>query len=161
MTKKQTKTKKPRLLEIKDVLNAIDNRNYNFYDSLSDDQKKEFNPYILMRFVSNVSGNNDLQEYYLEMTSELINKNHWLFSKEDKSLLWKLFASLGIGQTLFHPYLPSLKLELNKIEKLIGELYPAMKIEDIKFLASLMTEEDKNELFEKMGFDKQQRKEYE
>jgi hypothetical protein len=32
---------------------------------------------------------------------------------------------------------------------------------DIKLLASLMTDADKKELFDKMGFDKSQRKEYE
>jgi hypothetical protein len=34
-------------------------------------------------------------------------------------------------------------------------------MDDIKVLASVMTKEDKEELFDKMGFDKKQRKEYE
>ena len=36
-----------------------------------------------------------------------------------------------------------------------------MKMEDIKILASMMDKSDKDELFDKMGFDKKQRKEYE
>jgi len=44
---------------------------------------------------------------------------------------------------------------------LLAEIYPARKMEDIKLLASMMTEKDKQELFDKMGFDKKQRKEYE
>jgi hypothetical protein len=73
-----------------------------------------------------------------------------------------LFAATGIGQTMYHPYLAAGKKEkANKIEKLLVELYPAMKMEDIKLLASMMDKKDIEELFDKMGFDKKQRKEYE
>jgi hypothetical protein len=48
----------------------------------------------------------------------------------------------------------------NKTERLLAELYPAKKMEDIKLLASLMTKDDLNELFDNLGFDKKQRKEY-
>lgn len=161
MTKKPAKAKKERALDIKDVLKAIDLRNYEFFNSLDEKQKKEFNPYILMRYISNVNADSDIQEWFLESTNEMINKNHWLLNKDHKELLWKLFAGIGLGTPLFHPYLPTLKIELNKIEKLIGELYPTMKIEDVKLLSSMMTDQDKEDLFDKMGFDKKQRKEYE
>ena len=60
------------------------------------------------------------------------------------------------------PYLAAGKKEkANKIEKLLVELYPAMKMSDIKMLAAMMDKQDKEELFDKMGFDKKQRKEYE
>ena len=36
-----------------------------------------------------------------------------------------------------------------------------MKLEEVKMLAALMTKEDIKELFDNMGFDKKQRKEYE
>jgi hypothetical protein len=62
----------------------------------------------------------------------------------------------------YHPYLKAgTKEKAVKIEKLLAELYPAMKLSDIKLQAKLMTKEDKNELFDKMGFDKKQRKDYE
>ena len=43
----------------------------------------------------------------------------------------------------------------------MAELYPAMKMNEIKILAKKMTKADKDDLFDKMGFDKKQRKEYE
>ena len=46
------------------------------------------------------------------------------------------------------------------IEKLLAELYPTYKMADVKLLASLMTEDEKNQLFDNMGFDKKDRKEY-
>jgi hypothetical protein len=68
---------------------------------------------------------------------------------------------VGAGVKSFHPYLPALKKELNKIEKLLAELHPTYKIDDVKLLASLMTDKDKKELFDAMGFDKKDRKVYE
>jgi hypothetical protein len=150
-------------LDIKRELRAVDQREYNFYDNLSDQEKKEFSPYILMRYVANVQLNEpDIQEWYLERTNEFVNKNHWTLSKNHKALLWKLFASCGTGINCYHPYLKaSSKEKAVKIEKLLLELYPAMKLEDIKLMAKMMTKEDKTELFDKMGFDKKQRKDYE
>jgi hypothetical protein len=149
-------------LDIKRELRAVDTRDYDFYDGLSDEEKKAFSPYILMRYTSNVQGDRDLQEWFLETTNEYVNKHHWTLSKNHKPLLWKLFAATGVGQTMYHQYLAAGKKgKANKIEKLLCELYPTMKLEDIKILAQMMTDEDKKELFDKMGFDKTQRKEYE
>jgi len=149
-------------LDIKKTLKAVDQRDYNFYSNLSDEERKSFSPYILMRYTSNVQGEQDLQEWFIERTNEYVNKHHWILSKNHKPLLWKLFAGIGIGSSMYHPYLAAGKKEkTNKIEKLLEELNPSMKIEDIKLSAKLMSDQDKEELLDKMGFDKKQRKEYE
>ena len=149
-------------LDLKRELTAVDKKNYNFYNNLTDEERKEFSPFVLMRFTSNVDNNRDIQEWFVETTNEFVNKNHWELSKNHKGLLWKLLAATGIGSTLYHPYLAASKKEkANKIEKLLVEIYPTRKLEDIKILASMMTKADCEELFDKMGFDKKQRKEYE
>jgi hypothetical protein len=149
-------------LDIKRELSAVDLKKYNFYDSLTDEEKKAFSPYVLMRYVSNVEGDRDIQEWFLEMTNELVNKDHWTLSKNHKALLWKLFAGTGAGVKCYHPYLKAgTKEKAVKIEKLLAELYPAMKMSDIKLMAKMMDKADKDELFDKMGLDKKQRKEYE
>jgi hypothetical protein len=149
-------------LDIKRELAGVDLRNYNFYDNLTDGEKKAFSPYILMRYVSNAEGDRDIQEWFIERTNELVNKDHWTLSKNHKALLWKLFAGVGAGMHVRHQYLKANpKEKANKIEKLLCELYPATKMDEIKLLASMMTKEDKIELFDKMGFDKKQRKDYE
>jgi hypothetical protein len=161
-TAKKTAKKKERALDIAKVLEAVDYKNYKFYDKLDDLQLKEFSPYVLMRFVSNINSNDrELQEWFVEMTNELVNKNHWDLSKNDEKLLWLLYTAVGAGIKSFHPYLPALKKELNKIEKLLAELHPTYKLEDIKLLAKLMTDREKKELLDDMGFDKKERKEYE
>jgi hypothetical protein len=150
------------MLDIKRELKAVDLKNYDFYDGLTDAEKKEFSPFILMRYTASVQGDREVQEHFLEATNEFVNKDHWLLSKNHKALLWKMFAVCGVGFPAYHPYLAAgKKQKAQKIEKLLAELYPAKKMADIKLLASLMTKEDKTELFDKMGFDKKQRKEYE
>lgn len=149
-------------LDIKRELKAVDQKNYDFYDKLTDDEKKAFSPFILMRYTASVQAEKDFQEWFLETTNEMVNKNHWELSKNHKPLLWKLFAASGTGFEFYHPYLAAGKKEkANKIEKLLCEVYPAMKLSDIKLLASKMDKKDKEELFDKMGFDKKQRKDYE
>ena len=149
-------------LDIKRELNAVDKKIYDFYDKLTPEEQKEFSPYVLMRYVANVQGDPDIQAWFLEMTNELINKNHWDLSKNHKALLWKLFAACGAGVPCYHPYLKAgTKEKAVKIEKLLCELYPAYKMEDIKIMSKMMSKQDKEELFDKMGFDKKQRKEYE
>jgi hypothetical protein len=149
-------------LDIKRELGAVDLRNKDFYSKLTEQEQKEFSPYILMRYVSNVQGDQDVQEWFVEMTNELVNKHHWILSKGHKALLWKLFAGCGTGAKAYHPYLASgKKQKAVKIEKLLCELHPAWKMEDVKLQASLMSKDDINELFDKLGYDKKQRKEYE
>jgi hypothetical protein len=149
-------------LDIKRELTAVDTKNYEFYTNLTDEEKKAFSPYILMRFTSSCQDDRSIQEWFVETTNEYVNKDHWTLSKNHKSLLWKLFAATGAGVKTYHPYLKlNSKEKVNKIEKLLAELYPAMKIAEVKMLAKMMTKADKEELFDKMGFDKKQRKEYE
>jgi hypothetical protein len=149
-------------LDIKRELNAVDQKNYDFYDNLTDEEKKAFSPYILMRYTASCAGDRDIQEWFVETTNEFVNKNHFDLSKNHKALLWKLFAATGAGISTYHPYLAAGKKDkANKIEKLLCEIYPAMKMDDIKQIASMMSKSDKEELFDKMGLDKKQRKEYE
>ena len=83
-TTKPKKAPKKRELDLNRVLSAVDNKNYNFYDNLTEAELKEFSPFVLMRFVSNVdSRDRDIQEWFVEMTNELVNKNHWDLSMKN------------------------------------------------------------------------------
>lgn len=151
-------------LDIKKELNAVDFRNKQFYDKLTDEERKSFSPFILMRYTASMPADTHqaIQEWYLERTNEFVNKNHWLLSKNHKKLLWLLFSGVGAGEKAYHPYLAAgKKQKANKIEKLLCELHPMRKLDEIKLQASLMDKNDINELFDKLGFDKKQRKEYE
>ena len=149
-------------LDIGRELRGVNDRNHDFYKNLTDEEKKAFSPYILMRYVSNPQVDTETYEFVLERVNDLVNINHWTLSKGHKPLLWQLFASCGVGMPIKYTYLKAgTKEKANKIERLLEEIYPAMKLDEIKLLASMMDEKDKQELFDKMGFDKKQRKDYE
>ena len=149
-------------LDIKRELAAINAKDYDFYNNLDEADKKSLSAFVLMRYISNPHGGQDIQEYFIETVNEYLNKDHWLLSKDHKGLLWKLYAAAGPGTKCNYTYLAAgKKQKANKIEKLIAEMNPAMKMTDVELLASLMTKEDIKELFDNLGFDKKQRKEYE
>lgn len=148
-------------LDIKRELEAVDLKNYNFYTNLTDEEKKAFSPYILMRFVSNVQGDFETQAWFVEMVNECVNKHHWVLSKNHKELLWKLYAASGVGVKCYHNFLKMNRGDsVDKFERLVADLNPALKLSDVKLLASLMSDKERTELMDKMGFDKKQRKEY-
>jgi hypothetical protein len=149
-------------LDIGRELSAVNQRNHDFYKNLTDEEKKAFSPFLLMRYVSNPQTDPDTYEFIIERVNDLVNINHWTLSKGHKQLLWEAFASCGIGVNLKYTYLKAPgKEKANKIEKLLEQLYPSMKMSDIKTWASIMDKNDINQLFDNMGFDKKQRKEYE
>lgn len=149
-------------LDIKRELNAVNSKDYDFYTNLTDEEKKAFAPYVLMRYTCNPRSEDIVKEYFLDRTNEMVNKHHWILSKNHKNLLWKLYAAIGTGDRVDYQYFAAGKKEkANKIEKLLTELYPAMKLSDIKLMASFMDQSDKEELFDKMGLDVKKRKEYE
>jgi hypothetical protein len=51
-------------LDIKRELNAVDRKTYDFYDNLTDEERKAFSPYILMRYTASVQGDRDTQEWF-------------------------------------------------------------------------------------------------
>lgn len=160
-TTKTPKPKKERALDIGKVLKALNRKDHNFYSTLNEAELKEFSPYVLMRFVSNpMISDRDVLEWYIIETNERVNKHHWDLSKNDEELLWKLYATIGAGVDLNHRFMPMVKSQLDKFEKLIEELHPNMKDDEIKLLAKLMTDDERSQLLDDMGFDKKERKSY-
>lgn len=95
-------------LELGKVLSAFDNRNISFYDTLSDDEKNEFHPYVLMRFMSSSSNSPIESKYSLISTNEIVNKYFWDLSKE-KELHAKLLSACGLGSRQRHDWVTGTK----------------------------------------------------
>jgi hypothetical protein len=149
-------------LDIKNELDAVNRRDYDFLDGFPEEVAKTFSPYVFMRYIGNPQGDQDLQEWCIERTNEFVNKHHWTLSKDHKKLLWKLSAAIGTGMSVRYQYLAANKKEkTDKFEKLLADLNPAMKLSDVKMLSQLMTDEEKSELLDSLGYDKKQRKQYE
>jgi hypothetical protein len=52
-------------LNIKNEMARFDQKDRAFYDSLTEEERKKFAPFLMIRWGSSVGGNADLQSYYL------------------------------------------------------------------------------------------------
>ena len=57
-------------LNIANEMAQFDRKNREFYNSLTDEEKKKFSNYLMVRWGSCVQGGRDLQEYYLISCNE-------------------------------------------------------------------------------------------
>lgn len=137
---------KKKFLDLKSMLRAVDKRDKDWYNRLSDDDKKLFAPFIAMRYVSNVKSDTFFQEHYLEMCNEFVNKHHWTLSKNHKGLLWKLMSMCGAYENFFHQYIAAPKKQTkNKFTQTLLDKNPTMKQDDAELLSTIMSKTEQNQ----------------
>ena len=143
--------KKPQI-PLKEIMAAIDKKDRNFYNNLSDEQKKAFSAWMMMRYCSSVQGRDAAN--YIYMTNELVNYQFSEVSKHPE-LQWLLFSACGGGKIQFHPYLkpPNSRKKKNKIFEFIYSIYPHMKAEDINNMIDINTKEELTEFAVAHGYD--------
>lgn len=145
-----------KFLDLKKVMRAIDNKDYAFYDNLSAEDKKLFSPYLSLKWAANVTGNADLQSYYVLSTNERLNKNFWNISKHHK-LCWlcMVAASPGMGDQ-YHYWLTKKKDGTSSKKKLrdaMLQIFPTYKESDIDLMIQTNTEQDIAEWLKQRGME--------
>ena len=63
----QTKNVAGKFLDLKSTLRNADLRNKNHFDSMSDEDKKLYSPFLIMKYMASVKGEQWMQEHYVEM----------------------------------------------------------------------------------------------
>ena len=145
-----------KFLDLKKTLRAADMRDKNFYDQMSEDDQKLYSPFMLMKYMASVKGEQWMQEHYVEMVNECVNKHVWTLSKY-KKLAWMLTSMCGVEQGQFHPWLGSKKKTgNNEKQKLLTQLYENMKSDDIDLLADINDKKELKELARDFGNDDKQ-----
>lgn len=144
-------------LDIKNEMAQFDLKNRNFYNELTIDEKKKFSNYLMIRWGSTVYGSSDLQEYYLLSTNEKLNKHFFALNKFPQ-LQWLCATTVspGLGEKTHAWIKLKSKVTNNKIEKFLLSLYPTMKLDELKMLASLTTNAELKEMAKEMGMTKEQ-----
>lgn len=142
-----------KLLDLKRVLSAADKKDYDFYDNLSAEDKKLFSPYLALRWMASVTGNADMQAYYLLATNEQINKHFWDTTKHPK-LCWLSIAaaSPGVGQQ-YHYWVTQKKEKKNKLREEVAKHFPTMKDDEIDLLLQINSEQDIVEWLKQHGME--------
>ena len=143
-------------LNIANEMRCLDSKDRSFYDSLTDEERKKFSNYLMIRWGSSVVGPSELQEYYLVACNERLNKHFFELSRHPK-LQWLLATTVSPGMGNHrHQWISPKKKEKgdNEIKKTLMELMPAAKMSDINALAKLVTKKEIKELLKDLGNDK-------
>lgn len=137
-----------------DALSALDKKDYGYYDRLSDEQKKKFVPFMMIQWMSALSGSADLQKYYLQSIDYHANKN--LFNEnvhKHPKLQWLLLcaSSPGLGKQ-FHQWIPGISqkvstlqtpAKIKEIKEYYKKIYPKANGSDIDQVSEAFVEEHK------------------
>ena len=125
----------------------LDTKNRGFYDSLTDEERKKFSNYLMIRWSSTVAGSRELQEYYVQSCNHYLNKNFFAINRHPK-LQWLCATAVSpnLGRQ-DHTWIKVKSKEKgsNDTKKTLMQLFPAMKASDIEVLSQLV---DKKELRE-------------
>ena len=134
-------------LDIKHEMRAVDVKDRGFYDDLTEEEQRRLSLVPLIRWVSDVQGSRELEEYYVIATNERLNRHFFsINTTRHKKLQWLMATSVSPGMgTHRHQWIAPKKKDTgsNEIKKALLELYPTMKASDIDDLSTLI---DKKEL---------------
>ena len=125
-------------------MTRFDCKDRNFYRELTDEERKKFSNYLMIRWGSSVQGSRDLQEFYLISCNERFNKHFFAINRHPQ-LQWLCATTVSpdLGPQR-HNWISPKKKEAgaNKSKKILEELFPNMKRDDLELLAEINTKKD-------------------
>lgn len=141
-------------LTIKDETAAIDMGARDLWDNFTEDQQKQISFYILNRYASSIkTSDREAQELAIFKTNEYYNKNYFNISKHPK-LLWYLVCMTGNAEKkiYFHEWIGfKKKSDDNKVLKVLEQLFPDMKTDELELLATMSDKKDIKEYAKDLG----------
>jgi hypothetical protein len=142
-------------LNIANEMNCFDRKDRDFYISLTDEERKKFSNYLMIRWGSSVQGSTELQQYYLLSCNENLNKHFFDLAKYPE-LQWLSATTVSPGMGNFrHDWIKQKKRDStdNKTVKFLRNFYPDYSVEELELLAQINTKEDIKQLAKKHGWD--------
>ncbi len=140
-------------LSIQNEMMQFDRKNRNFYSELTDEERKKFSNYLMIRWGSAVQGSTDLQEFYLVSTNERLNK-HFFDINRHPQLQWLCATTVSPDMgTHRHTWIAPKKKEPGEsgIKKQLSQLFPNMKSDEIEVMARVNTQKDVNAYLKELG----------
>jgi len=130
-------------LDIGYEMAQLDLRNRQFYDELTDEERKKFSTYLMLRWGSVVNGIPELQQYYLQAINERVNKRFFDINKHPK-LQWLLLTTVSpnMGKHRHEWIAYNSKIAKNKRAQKLLELYPHIKSDEAELLSYKISNEE-------------------
>jgi hypothetical protein len=142
-------------LNISNELQQLDTKNRQFYRELTDEERKKFSTFLMIRWSSSVQGSADLQAYYLLSCNENLNKHFFDLSRHPE-LQWLSATTVSPGMGTFrHDWIKQKKRDGNnsKAVKFLRQIYPAYKQDELELLAQINSTAELKQLAREHGFD--------
>ena len=140
-------------LSIQNEMTQFDRKNRDFYDSLTDEERKKFSNYLMIRWGSSVQGAAELQHYYLQSSNHYVNKHFFNINRHPK-LQWLCATAVspGLG-TQQHQWIAPKKKEAGAsgIRKQIAELFPHLKDDEVELMSKINTKKDIDAYVKQLG----------
>ena len=140
-------------LNIANEMRCLDSKSRDFYDSLTGNERKKFSTFLMIRWGSSVQGPSELQEYYWIACNKRLNK-HFFDIKRHPKLQWLCATAISPGMGSHrHQWIAPKKKEKgnNEGKKILMELFPAMKADEIDMLSKLITNKELKEYMRDSG----------
>lgn len=147
-------------IKLADLFSAINRKDRDWWDQLSNDQRKKFASWLYSRYMSVVRHNNpDMHRYYIMASNITLNRDLSKLTKNHTKLIYLLMTTIPNEFTRCdHQYIPPLKK--NKADKktnnklrLLIELNPSAKDSDLETLAMVISDSEFEELLASYGWD--------
>jgi hypothetical protein len=141
-------------------MRQVDRKNKKSYDEVTDEERKKFSLYLMIRWSSSVeNGSTDreqlIQQYYLRTCNENLNKHFFAINKHPK-LQWLCATTVSPNEgAKDHPWIALKKKEAGAsgIKKQLAELFPTYKDDEIALLARLTTKKELDQYIRDHGRD--------
>jgi len=131
-------------LNIANEMREFDLKNRDFYSALTDEERKKFSNFLMIRWGSSVQGSAELQEFYLISANERLNKNFFAINRHPK-LQWLCATTVSPGMGAHrHQWISPKKKEAGAgaNKKQLAEIFPTMKQDDIDVLAQFVSKKE-------------------
>jgi hypothetical protein len=133
-------------LNIANEMKMLDRKVRSFYDDLTDEERKKFSPYLMIRWGSDVDGSRDLQEFYVIAVNERLNKHFFNVSTtKHKKLQWLMATSVSPGLGAHrHKWLAPKKKETGASAKRrqLAELFPHYKDDELDVMMTVVSQKE-------------------
>jgi len=140
-------------LSIKNEMMCLDRKDRDFYSSLTDEERKKFSNFLMIRWGSSIQGSAELQHYYLQSSNHYVNKHFFAINRHPK-LQWLCATAVspGLG-TQRHQWIAPKKKEAGAsgIRKQIAELFPHLKDDEIELMSKINTKKDIDNYLKQLG----------
>jgi hypothetical protein len=136
-------------------MRAFDSKDRQFYRELTDEERKKFSNFLMIRWGSSVQGSAELQQYYLLSCNENLNK-HFFDLARYPELQWLSATTVSPGMGVFrHDWIKQKKRDSsnNKIVKFLRQVYPEYKQDELELLAQINDINDIKQLAREHGWD--------